>query len=152
MNQIYNLAQTIAADKETIATLEKHLLNAKNILAAHENAMKRLTTVPKVIVSDKGIGAARGLVQEDKPARERITMDNYGDLAIAAGDKVDIVVGGDSDFDGGITYKVVSVDYRTKNTFLELTYDNCTASNWYWYGHSDEIYLIRTPEGSLNKQ
>lgn len=44
MNQIYNLTQTIAADKDAITELEKHLLNAKSILTDHENAMEKLTT------------------------------------------------------------------------------------------------------------
>lgn len=166
MNQIYNLAQTIAEDKETIAKLEKHLLNAKNILAAHENAMARLTTIPSVIVSDKCISAARGAVREDKTVLRpeanyvRITMDNYLDLGIEVEDKVDIVVSGDKDFKDGTTTTVVEFDdCEGISTFLRLTPDKHMEEVWYCYdsnssgeGAVDELYLIRTPEGSLNKQ
>lgn len=155
MNQIYNLAQTIAADKETITTLEKHLLNAKSILAAHENAMERITTVPNVIVSDRGIAAARGLVQEDKPVRERITQENYLELGIEVGDEVNIVFSGDKDFESGTIVEVIGLDFNTDSTFLELRKAGDTYTDWYWYDHNeegvDELYLIRTPEGSLNK-
>ena len=162
MNQIYNLAQTISEDKETIAKLEKHLLNAKSILVAHENAMDRITTVPSVIVSDKGIGAARGAVQEGKPTSNytRITMDNYLDLGIEVEDKVEIVVSGDSDFNDRTTATVVEFDdCEGISTFLKLTPDKLNGSEWYCYDSNsreeyaiDEIYLIRTPEGPLNKQ
>lgn len=162
MNQIYNLAQTIAADKETITKLEKHLLNAKSILVAHENAMERLTTVPSVIVSEKGLGAARGAVQEDKPTSNytRITMDNYLSLGIEVGDEVEIVVSGDSDFRNGTTTTVVEFDAGEGiSTFLRLTPDIYSVVKWYCYDNNryeedsiDEIYLIRTPQGSLNKQ
>lgn len=166
MNQIYNLAQTIAADKDTIVKLKKHLLNAKNILAAHENAMERLTTVPSVIVSDKGIGAARGTVLEGEPMLRpeanytRITMDNYLSLGIEVGDEVDIVVSGDNDFRNGTTTTVIEFDdHEGISTFLRLTPDKDKDECWYCYdsnsreeGAIDELYLIRTPEGSLNKQ
>mgnify|MGYP005986222533 CR=1 FL=1 len=161
MNQIYNLAQTIAADKETIAKLEKHLLNAKSILAAHENAMERLTTVPNVIVSDKGIVAAGGLVREDTPVRERITLESYWGLDIQIGDKVDVVLSGDVDFNSGETYAVenvltqdlLEVDHRSSCLF-DLERSAVTrGSCWYDYdtAYDHELYLIRTPEGSLNK-
>lgn len=166
MNQIYNLAQTIAADKDAITKLEKHLLNAKSILTAHENAMERLTTIPSVIVSDKGIGAARGSVQADKVSPQptsnytRITMDNYLSLGIEVGDEVEIVVSGDNDFRDGTTTTVVEFDGCWGiSTFLKLTPDRHSGVEWYCYdsdsreeGSIDELYLIRTPQGSLNKQ
>lgn len=159
MNQIYNLAQTIAEDKETIVALEKRLLNAKNILAAHEAAMERLTTVPSVIVSDnKETPVTVGSTASDSTSvnRERITMENYLELGIEVGDKVDIVFSGDDDFESGTAAEVIGLDLNTDSTFLELRKAGDTYTDWYWYDHNergvDEIYLIRTPEGSLNKQ
>ena len=166
MNQIYNLAQTIAADKDTITKLEKHLLNAKNILAAHENAMERLTTVPHVIISDKSANLAKCSVQEGKPVLRpeanytRITMDNHLELGIAVGDEVYIAVSGDNDFSDGTTTTVVGFDGSVGvSTFLRLTPDKHMEDDWYCYDSDyseelaiDELYLIRTPEGSLYKQ
>ncbi len=169
MNQIYNLAQTIAADKETIVKLEKHLLNAKNILAAHENAMEnameRITTVPSVIVSDKGIGAARGAVQEATPIQESnytiITLDNYWELDIQIGDKIDVILSGDVDFNSGGSFIVEDVltkeylegDHRYTCLFKLERNLMCLYASWYDYdpAKDHELYLIRTPEGSLNK-
>ena len=163
MNQIYNLAQTIASDKETIAKLEKHLLYAKNILAAHEAAMGRLTTVPSVIASVNketpvtvGSTASKGASVN----RERITMENYLELGIEAGDKVDIVFSGDDDFYHNTRATVTCFDDAEGiSTFLELTPTSTGGTAWYCYDSNsleeythDELYLIRTPEGSFNKQ
>ena len=159
MNKIYNLAQTIAADKETISKLEKHLLNAKNILAAHENAMERLTTVPSVIVSDKGLGAARGSVAEDnvpsQPARERIMYENVKQLGIEEGDRVEVVINGDPDEDFKGVYEITETSFiagRRPITPFYLYREG--QEGWYEFdecNYESEIYLIRTPEGSLNK-
>lgn len=159
MNQIYNLAQTIEDDKEVISRLEKHLLNAKNILAAHEQAMERLTTIPEVIVPDnkeKPVTEDCRVSESIPVRRERITPENYCSLGIETGDQVEIIVSADDDFEEDTTYKVVNVDYNTKTTFLELSVDNLADSScWYWYGCTenvvDELYLIRTTEGSLYK-
>lgn len=114
-----------------------------------------------MIVSGKGIGAARGSVQEDKPTSNytRITMDNYLSLGIEVGDEVEIVVSGDDDFRDGTTTTVGGFDAcEGISTFLRLTPDKLMEEDWYCYDSNshgedaiDELYLIRTPEGSLNK-
>lgn len=151
MDQIYNLAQTIASDKETIVKLEKHLLNAKNILAAHEDAMKRLTTVPNVIASVNketpvtvGSTASKGASVN----RERITYENNTYLGIMEGDKVDVVVNGDPDVDFKGVYDVTELSDSGITPFR-------LRGDWYEfddYNDESELYLIRTPEGSFNKQ
>ena len=163
MNQIYNLSQTISEDKETIATLEKRLLNAKNILAAHESAMERLTTVPNVVVSvNKETLVTVGSTDSEGTSvnRERITMENYLELGIKVGDKVDIVFSGDDDFYHNTRATVTCFDDAEGiSTFLELTPTSTGGTAWYCYDSNsleeythDELYLIRTPEGSFNKQ
>ncbi|AKO60963.1 hypothetical protein AXI76_gp062 [Pseudoalteromonas phage H101] len=163
MNQIYNLSQTISEDKEIVAALENRLLNANNILAAHEEAMERLTTVPSVIASvNKETPVTVGSTASESTSvdRERITMENYLELGIEAGDKVDIVFSGDDYFYHN-TRAIVTCfdDAEGISTFLELTPTSTGGTAWYGYDYNslgeyahDELYLIRTPEGSLNKQ
>lgn len=159
MNQIYNLAQTIAADKETITTLEKHLLNAKNILAAHENAMERLTTVPNVVVSDNKVtpatvsSTASGDVSCE---RERITYNNSKQLGIEEGDRVEVVINGDPDEDFKGVYEITETSFITSPPAVTPFYLYREGQEgWYEFDECNdesELYLIRTPEGSLNKQ
>lgn len=162
MNQIYNLSQTISEDKEIVAALENRLLNAKNILAAHEQAMERLTTIPNVIVSDnkETLTTVCSTASESVPVkRERITLENYWDLGIEIGDQVEIVVSGDMDFTCGSTHEIS--DILTKDYIIDghreeciLQLQRCRGNCWYDYDvdNTHELYLIRTPEGSLNKQ
>lgn len=151
MNQIYNLAQTISEDKETIAALEKQLFNAKNILAAHEAAMERLTTVPKVIASvNKETPVTVGSTASESTSvnRERITYENSKQLNIMEGDNVDVVVNGDPDEDFKGVYDVTELSDSGITPFR-------LRGDWYEfdeYNDESELYLIRTPEGSLNKQ
>lgn len=151
MDQIYNLAQTIASDKETIAKLEKHLLNAKSILAAHEDAMKRLTTVPNVIVlvnKETPVTVGSTASKGASVNRERITYENNTYLGIMEGDKVDVVVNGDPDVDFKGVYDVTELSDSGITPFR-------LRGDWYEfddYNDESELYLIRTPEGSLNKQ
>lgn len=151
MDQIYNLAQTIASDKETIAKLEKHLLNAKSILAAHEDAIKRLTTVPNVIVlvnKETPVTVGSTASKGASVNRERITYENNTYLGIMEGDKVDVVVNGDPDVDFKGVYDVTELSDSGITPFR-------LRGDWYEfddYNDESELYLIRTPEGSLNKQ
>ena len=159
MNQIYNLAQTISEDKETIAALEKRLLNAKNILAAHEAAMERLTTVPSVIASvNKETPVTVGSTASDSTSvsRERITYENSKQLGIMEGDKVDVVINGDPDeyFNGVYKVKETSFSDQLKPVTPFYLYRE-DQEGWYEFddcNDESELYLIRTPEGSLNKQ
>ena len=163
MNQIYNLAQTISEDKEIIAALEKQLLNAKSILAAHEAAMERLTTVPSCIASvnkETSVTVDYTAYESTSVNRERITMENYLELGIKVGDKVDIVSSGDDYFYHNTRATVTCFDDAEDiSTFLELTPTRTGGTDWYCYDSNaledyavDKLYLIRTPEGSLNKQ
>tara|TARA_R110002012_G_scaffold49804_4_gene128809 strand:+ start:478 stop:933 length:456 start_codon:yes stop_codon:yes gene_type:complete len=151
MNQIYNLSQTISEDKEIVAALEKQLLNAKSILAAHEDAMKRLTTVPNVIASvnkETSVTVGSTVSKGASVNRERITYENNTYLDIMEGDKVDVVVNGDPDVDFKGVYDVTELSdsgitpFRLRGDWYE--FDDCNDES--------ELYLIRTPEGSLNNQ
>jgi hypothetical protein len=158
MNQIYNLAQTISEDKETIATLEKRLLNAKNILAAHEAAMERLTTVPSVIASvNKETPVTVGSTASESTSvnRERITYENSKQLGIEEGDQVEVVVNGDPDEDFNGVFEVTEVSFSTSSQPITPFYLYRKGQEG-WYEFDDcndesELYLIRTPEGSLDK-
>lgn len=159
MNQIYNLSQTISEDKEIVAALEKRLLNAKNILAAHEAAMERLTTVPNVIASvNKETPVTVGSTASESTSvnRERITYENSKQLGIMEGDNVDVVINGDPDEDFNSVYKVKETSFSDQlkpvTPFYLYREDQ---EGWYEFDHCNdesELYLIRTPEGSLNKQ
>lgn len=159
MNQIYNLSQTISEDKEIVAALEKRLLNAKNILAAHEAAMERLTTVPSVIASvNKETPVTVGSTASESTSvnRERITYENSKQLGIMEGDNVDVVINGDPDeyFNGVYKIKETSFSDQLKPVTPFYLYRE-DQEGWYEFddcNDESELYLIRTPEGSLNKQ
>lgn len=157
MNQIYHLAQTIASDKETIATLEKRLLNAKNILAAHEAAMERLTTAPSMIASvNKETPVTVGSTASESTSvnRERITYENSKQLNIMEGDNVDVVINGDPDEDFNGVYNVTETSVSRITPFYLYREGQKRQGGWYEFddcNDESELYLIRTPEGSLNK-
>lgn len=147
MKQVYNLLETIEQDKEAVAKLKKQLHHAESILEAHTAALIRLTTIPEL--SQPKVGKV-----DYSPAvetRERITWSNWNKLGINKEDKVEIVNSTDEDFTRG-TYLVTNLEDHafTGTTFVELD------DIWYDYGRcrnlcgEDELYLIRTEEGSLN--
>ena len=146
MKQVYNLLQTIEDDKAQVAKLKRQLHNAESILEAHTAALTRLTTIPEISQTKVEKVDYSPAVEE----RERITPDNWKDLNIKVGDKVEVIVSGDDDFANDSEYKVTKVedpDYKGRG-FIDLN------GTWYCYDNSeegtDEIYLIRTEEGSLN--
>lgn len=159
MNQIYNLAKTISEDKEIVAALEKQLSNAKNILAAHEAAMERLTTVPSVIASvnkETPVTVGSTAYESTSVNRERITYENSKQLGIMEGDNVDVVINGDpeEDFNGVYKVKETSFSDQLKPVTPFYLYRE-DQRGWYEFDNCNdesELYLIRTPEGSLNKQ
>ncbi len=95
---------------------------------------------------------------EAEEGSERITLENYLYLSIKVGDKVYIAVSGDDDFEDGVMTTVAKFDNSGDiSSFLKLTLDSYVCGKWYYYDkyyHEeyaiDEIYLIRTPEGSLH--
>lgn len=146
MKQVYNLLETIEQDKEAVAKLKKQLHHAESILEAHTAALTRLTTTPKL--SQPNVEKV-----DYSPAvetRERITLDNWKALGIKEGDEVEIVVSGSEYTEEGV-YEIDALDYRTfeGDDFLGLE-----DHGWYLYNQDtqgrDELYLIRTEEGSLN--
>lgn len=145
MKQVYNLLETIEQDKEAVAKLKKQLHHAESILEAHTAALIRLTTIPEL--SQPKVGKV-----DYSPAvetRERITLDNWKQLKMEEGDKVEIVVSGDPDLEEEV-YTIDALDYQQgDNSFLGIE-----GNGWYCYNRDgedkDELYLIRTEEGSLN--
>ena len=137
MKQIYDLIQTIQEDKDAVVKCEKQLHYLKSVLSAHENALERLTNVPTLKEN-----------KDTSEKRVRITRENWKDLGIEVGDKVEIVVSGDDDFKEGV-YRVAALEpryYYTGTLFMRL--DNDPYHNpWYDYNanneYNDELYLIK---------
>lgn len=146
MKQLYNLLETIEQDKSHVANLKKQLHHAESILEAHTAALTRLTTIPKL--SQPEVEKVDYSPAVD--TRERITLDNWEDLNIKVGDEVEVVISGDVDFENNSEYGVTNVEHNDYNgiAFMGL------GCSWYYYNskeqHNDELYLIRTEEGSLN--
>lgn len=159
MKQIYDLQQTIREDEQLVAQLQKQLHFAQGILNAHRNALTRLLPLPKETpYQTEKVAESVALLQEGvgrEPVKQCITLENWKTLGIDVGDKVEIVVSGSVSFGSGVLY-VSGVEEKSYDSgaFLCLTKDNCYA-HWYYYNdnklYEDELYLIRTPEGSLNK-
>tara|TARA_R100000951_G_scaffold95404_1_gene84414 strand:+ start:859 stop:1299 length:441 start_codon:yes stop_codon:yes gene_type:complete len=145
MKQVYNLLETIEQDKEAVAKLKKQLHHAESVLEAHTAALTRLTTIPKLPQPKVEKVDYSSAVE----TRECITPDNWRSLDIQEGDKVEIVVSGSENADKGDIYTIDALDYDDTCGFLGLE-----GNSWYWYNNdnqnNDEIYLIRTKEGSLN--
>ena len=78
---------------------------------------------------------------EDAPL-ERITLENWKSLGIEVGDKVDVVS----------VYPHASEIYSITD-IKDLDYEDegfiALDESWWWYEDGDEVYLIRTKEGSL---
>lgn len=146
MKQIYNLLETIEQDKLHIAKLKKQLHYAESVLEAHTEVLTRLTTIPKL--SQPKVQKVDYIPTVD--TRERITLDNWRGLNIKVGDKVEIVVSGDEGFADNSEYLVTSIEYEDYYGIAFMELGHC----WYYYNnneqHNDELYLIRTEEGSLN--
>lgn len=147
MKQVYNLLETIEQGKEAVAKLEKQLHHAESILEAHTAALTRLTTIPELSQSK----VEKVDYSPDVGLKERITWGNWKELGICKEDKVEIVNSTDEDFTRGIYLVTDLEDYMfSGTTFVELD------DIWYDYGRlrsvygEDELYLIRTKEGSLN--
>lgn len=139
MKQIYNLLQTIEDDKQAVLACEKHLRYLKGQLSVHEEALKRITSIPEEESYSKDSPSDNG--------RVRITQDNWKSLGIEVGDTVEIVVSGDLDFGDGEKCRVLELDYEgDTNTFLYLE-KKPTYNEWYAYGNlfsaEDELYLIK---------
>ena len=152
MKQIYDLQQTIREDEQLVAKLQKQLHFAQGVLNVHRNALTRLLTLPKETpyqaekVSENVAPLQKGVA--NKPVRERITLENWKTLGVAVGDKVEVVVSSDGYFDEGVyvVCEVSPLDYDGTLPFRMYTnYDEYWFNMW----HENEIYLIRTPEGSL---
>ena len=161
MNQIYNLLEAIELDKKMITELEdkylKKINTLKGVLAAHEEALERLTTVPKLTIPADMETFAKGFntLEESRTKRknrsqnrQRITMENWKDLNIEVGGTVEIVVSGDGDFSEG-SYKVTNVEESCYcgGMFLEIKGESKAIPLWYCYNVDekglDEIYLIK---------
>jgi len=73
---------------------------------------------------------------------ERITLENWKSLGIKVGDKVEVVRSHEFTPD---TYTITDLEvlYYEDDGFIQLN------NKWWWYKDSDEVYLIRTEEGSL---
>ena len=143
MKQIYNLLETIKDDKQRVVACEKHLRYLKGQLSVHEEALKRITSVPE------------GAFSKDNPSengssdnsRVRITQDNWKSLGIEVGDTVEIVVSGDHEFMSGTKGVVHDLEDDSYDgcMFLNITTENVEET---WYGFSpyedeDELYLIK---------
>ena len=74
---------------------------------------------------------------------ERITLENWKSLGIEVGDKVKVVNAYDVRESGIYTISNIEDPFYDSEGFLELD------DSWWWYEDSDEVYLIRTKEGSL---
>lgn len=142
MKQIYNLLETIKDDKERVEACEKHLRYLKGQLSVHEEALKRITSIPE--------GQAMKGTASSKESRVRITQDNWKSLGIEVGDTVEIVVSGDWDFnEGDLEWEVTDIDYADRTaTFLKLeSKENYLREYWYAYNRDctdkDELYLIK---------
>jgi len=147
MKQVYNLLETIEQDKEVVAKLKKQLHHAESILEAHTVALSRLTTIPKLSQPKlKKVDYSPAV-----EARERITKENWKQLKMKEGDKVEIVNSTDEEFTRG-AYLVTNLEDHMYSETLFVELDGI----WYDYGRfrsvygEDELYLIRTKEGSLN--
>jgi hypothetical protein len=154
MDKIRNLQETIYNEKQDIKALEKELNFRKGILRTHERALERMLTPQEYSPVLKEKASPQASQEQETPnstSRERITLDNWYNLGIEAGDKVEIVISSDSDFSDNSMQKVLRVEDRTYsgNFILELDSDKDGENNWYHVFDDDEIYLIRTPEGSL---
>ena len=79
---------------------------------------------------------------ESEPV-ERITLENWKSLGIKVGDKVRVVS----------AYVYEELGIYTISNIEDLCYDHTCfiklADIWWWYEDGDEVYLIRTKEGSL---
>ena len=74
---------------------------------------------------------------------ERITLENWKSLGIAVGDKVEVVNVYAVMESGIYTISNIEDTFYDAKGFIELD------DSWWWYEDSDEVYLIRTKEGSL---
>lgn len=146
MKQLYDLLETIEQDKLHVAKLKKQLHHAESILEAHTAALTRLTTIPEL--SQPNVEKV-----DYSPAvytRERITLYNWENLNIKVGDKVEVVVSGDGHFADNSVHMVTGVEDPDYDDYTFMHLDD----SWYFYNDNglekDELYLIRTKEGSLN--
>ena len=73
---------------------------------------------------------------------ERITLENWKSLGIKVGDKVEVVRSHEFTSDIYTITDIEDIGYGDEG-FIEL------GDIWWWYEDSDEVYLIRTKEGSL---
>lgn len=141
MKQIYNLLETIKDDKERVEACEKHLRYLKGQLSVHEDALKRITSIPEG-QSLKGIASS-------KDNRVRITQDNWKSLGIEVGDTVEIVVSGDADFEDNSKCQVSLLNLDATYSFMELVDHENIFRDWYCYNRDeqgeDELYLIKQP-------
>lgn len=156
MDKIYNLQETIYNDKIAVKEIERELVFRKSILSAHEKALERLLSpkeyspvlekkVPQSITEKQETSKEDTIVD-----KERITWDNWTSLGIEVGDQVEIVVTNDWEFENGSTKEITGVedtDYEEECCFLELEGVWYEADKNY---NRDEIYLIRTKDGSGN--
>ena len=151
MKQVYNLLETIEQDKEAVAKLKKQLHHAESILEAHTAALTRLTTIPKISQPKVDKIDYSHAVE----TIERITKENYRDLNMQKGDKVELVKGIYACNEEGIQ-TVEGVDFFDEDLAIEVCYPE-EEHGTYWISLDDEdendkleLYLIRTKEGSLN--
>lgn len=142
MKQVYNLLETIEQDKLNVEKLKKKLHHAESVLNSHTDALTRLTTIPK-------------LSQPKVETRERITKENYRDLNIKKGDKVELVKGVYACNEKGIQ-TIDDVDFFDEDLAIEVCHPE-EEQGTYWISLDDkdendklELYLIRTKEGSLS--
>ena len=161
MDKIYNLQETIYNDKTAIKNAEQKLIFLKGILSAHEKALERALS-PKEYAPFSEEKPPQSITEKQETPeesnivkKERITLENWKNLGIKVGDQVEIVVTNDVSFDNGwvgVVRVVEHLDYEGE-CFLKLT-NHLYRGGWDWYEADkygrDEIYLIRTKDGSGN--
>lgn len=152
MDKIYNLQETIYNDKMAVKEIERELTFRKSILSAHEKALESMLSpkeyspvldkkVPQSITEKQETSKEDNIVE-----KERITFENWTSLGVEVGDQVEIVVSNDREFINGDIKEITSVedDHFDGYCFLKL--------EGVWYEADkycrDEIYLIRTKDGS----
>lgn len=122
--------------------LETLYKEQQSIQSKIDAELKRLgEPVTNVITSPVQSHSEQEKTSEDAPL-ERITLENWKSLGIEVGDKVDVVSVYPHASEIYSITDIEDLDYEDEG-FIALD------ESWWWYEDGDEVYLIRTKEGSL---
>lgn len=159
----------VVNDKPTVLTFKwdhmfkKNPSRLENLIKQKEALEKEIAALQashnSYLVEDNPLGtqspsegekaSENAFVGEDE-CGERITLGNWRYLSLEVGDEVYIKLSGDEDFESDSSHAISKlyqdeVGHR-EECFLKL------SDKWYDYDISveNELYLIRTPEGSLH--